>query len=106
MTELAATATGRTHGDGTDGAAAVERLRDALRAAAAGDSDVRLPEDAPGGDEPELRLAAGYAHRAGGGGRPDRFRFGEGLVAQAALEGRTIVDIDALLALMRVRLQR
>jgi GAF domain-containing protein len=44
----------------------------------------------PGGKEPELRLLASYAHRQRKGSA-SRFRLGEGLVGQCAVEQRKIL---------------
>ena len=45
------------------------------------------------GEEPELRLLASYAHRERRGAR-NRFKLGEGLVGQAALEKQRILMTD------------
>jgi HAMP domain-containing protein/signal transduction histidine kinase/CheY-like chemotaxis protein len=42
-------------------------------------------------DEAQMRLVASYGYKPGGRkGRPDRFALGEGLVGQAAIEGKPI----------------
>jgi HAMP domain-containing protein/signal transduction histidine kinase/CheY-like chemotaxis protein len=45
----------------------------------------------------ELRLVASYGYRAGKKGRPDRFALGDGLIGQAAVEGKPIrlTDVPA-----------
>src|SRR5881409_3191605 len=45
------------------------------------------------GEEPELKLLASYAHRERRGAK-NRFKFGEGLVGQAALEKQRILLTD------------
>jgi signal transduction histidine kinase/CheY-like chemotaxis protein len=56
-----------------------------------------LVEHGGGLDDPELRLVASYGYRAGRKGRRDQFALGEGLIGQAAVEGKPIrlTDVPA-----------